>query len=79
MDYILRISDPDTVEGSRVNLIQKMQVVQDFLDREGSAPRVRASLSYMKSVGLHLTACDIAGIKFTIDARKRDEDEKSTY
>jgi hypothetical protein len=61
--YLLRILEEGTPENMDSDVKDKIRVAHDFLDREGSAPRLRARQSVNQNVGLTLTAEDIERFK----------------
>jgi hypothetical protein len=70
--YLLRILEEGTPENMDSDVKDKIRVAHDFLDREGSAPRLRARQSVNRNIGFNLTATDIERIK-TKAARVRVE------
>ncbi len=63
LDYLLRVLSKDTPEGREAKVSTKVRVARDFLDREGSVPRVSRTRVNNQPKGPHLTAEDIEELK----------------
>jgi hypothetical protein len=71
--YLLRILEAETPENKEASHTLKVKVAQDFLDREGSAPKVTSQRGDQKHLHMHVTPDDLQKLRDAKNGKLREK------